>query len=242
MEPAGTVVRALGGVRNTAKQLHVSAEAVSSWNRPVDRGGTGGYIPHKFWSKILEIAQSLGSEEITRDMLAKAKREKIDVVSSSKAKGDRFERAVVEELREVGFDAHRVPLSGAAAGFVGDVEIRNWKGRRYVIQCKNTKDHGAGGRTSIARMLAQVSFGRVKASGHDLLAMRRSVFIAYLNGYDLLAANMPLIIIPGKQILAHLKDHDALLFRRTTGPHATREWMAVISLEKKSEASSAPAA
>lgn len=240
-EPAGTVIRALGGVRLASRRLGLSPEAVSRWNRPAERGGTGGYIPKRHW----DIIVSATGRPITREFLASGIRERIDVASASKAKGDRFERAVVEDLRSAGFDAHRVPLSGAAVGFIGDVEIRNWHGRRFVIQCKHTKNHGAGGRTSVARMLGQVSWGRVYASGQELLAMRKSVFIAVLKDHPCWSVNTPMISIPGKQILAHLKDHDALLFRRTNGPKATREWMAIVKFtsqyETEEESSATPA-
>lgn len=39
----------------------------------------------------------------------------------SRQKGNRGEREVVELFRTAGFDAKRVPLSGAARGFPGDV-------------------------------------------------------------------------------------------------------------------------
>jgi hypothetical protein len=44
--------------------------------------------------------------------------------NSSRQKGDRAERQIVELFRSLGFDAYRVPLSGAAAGFKSDVEVR----------------------------------------------------------------------------------------------------------------------
>lgn len=40
---------------------------------------------------------------------------------SSRSKGNRREREVVQRLRDMGVEAKRVPLSGAAEGFKGDV-------------------------------------------------------------------------------------------------------------------------
>ena len=47
------------------------------------------------------------------------------MTARSKRKGSRIEREHVNALRELGFDAERVPLSGGAGGsFSGDVVIR----------------------------------------------------------------------------------------------------------------------
>jgi Holliday junction resolvase len=47
------------------------------------------------------------------------------MTARSKRKGSRIEREHVNALRELGFDAERVPLSGGAGGsFTGDLVIR----------------------------------------------------------------------------------------------------------------------
>lgn len=51
-------------------------------------------------------------------------------------KGDRLERAVVQLLKAHGVEAKRVPLSGAAAGYPGDVVV-NALGREVVLECKS---------------------------------------------------------------------------------------------------------
>ena len=43
---------------------------------------------------------------------------------SSREKGMRAERQIVELFRQVGLKAYRVPLSGISAGFKSDVEVR----------------------------------------------------------------------------------------------------------------------
>src|SRR6516162_3401590 len=43
---------------------------------------------------------------------------------SSREKGMRAERQIVELFRQVGLEAYRVPLSGVSAGFKSDVEVR----------------------------------------------------------------------------------------------------------------------
>lgn len=58
---------------------------------------------------------------------------------ASRQKGDRFESSVVDQLRQAGFTAQRVPLSGAAGGmFTGDLQFVS--PRDYItrkIECKN---------------------------------------------------------------------------------------------------------
>lgn len=53
-------------------------------------------------------------------------------------KGARFERSVVEAFNAFGMDAKRVPLSGAAAGFKGDVHFV-CQGAPRVAECKSRK-------------------------------------------------------------------------------------------------------
>ena len=56
-----------------------------------------------------------------------------------KEKGSRFEREIVEMARLRDLEANRVPLSGSAAGFKGDVHIK--KGREvWVIEAKKRAD------------------------------------------------------------------------------------------------------
>jgi len=51
-------------------------------------------------------------------------------------KGLRFEYVVRDKLREAGWDAYRVPSSGAAEGFKGDV-VATKGSRKYVFECKS---------------------------------------------------------------------------------------------------------
>ena len=57
---------------------------------------------------------------------------------SSREKGIRAERRIVDELREVGLDAYRIPLSGSVAGFKCDVELR-LPGRKLHLESKARK-------------------------------------------------------------------------------------------------------
>lgn len=58
--------------------------------------------------------------------------------SPSKRKGSGFEREVVDYLKRAGFDAKRVPLSGAMAEWKGDV-IVNFGPQPHKIECKRRK-------------------------------------------------------------------------------------------------------
>lgn len=59
---------------------------------------------------------------------------------ASRAKGDRFERAIVRLLQDLGIDAQRVPLSGSAGGkfgkFSGDILVE-CLGRDLVVEAKS---------------------------------------------------------------------------------------------------------
>jgi len=56
---------------------------------------------------------------------------------ASRAKGDRFERAIVRLLQDHGIGAERVPLSGSAGGrYSGDISIP-CLGRDLVVEAKS---------------------------------------------------------------------------------------------------------
>lgn len=56
MEPAATIVRALGGPSKVAEIAGVHRTRVSNWMRPRTKGGTGGFIPQKHVGKLLAHA------------------------------------------------------------------------------------------------------------------------------------------------------------------------------------------
>ena len=59
------------------------------------------------------------------------------MTASQRNKGNREERRVVNWIKSItGWSARRVPLSGAAEGFKGDVHIESPTGHRFVIECK----------------------------------------------------------------------------------------------------------
>jgi Holliday junction resolvase len=55
-------------------------------------------------------------------------------------KGDRTERAVVQALRSAGIPAKRVPLSGSANGYPGDIQAL-LGGREMTLEVKSRKDY-----------------------------------------------------------------------------------------------------
>lgn len=56
MEPAATIVRALGGPSKVAEIVGVHRTRVSNWMRPRAKGGTGGFVPQKHVGKLLGFA------------------------------------------------------------------------------------------------------------------------------------------------------------------------------------------
>jgi Holliday junction resolvase len=92
------------------------------------------------------------------------------------AKGYRGEKYVQGFLEEMGFEMVRVPLSGAAAGFPGDLMIRV-KGRDdLIIEVKVRGD----GFKSLYQWLTKADILVVKADRKDALAVVRLEFLAYL--------------------------------------------------------------
>lgn len=69
-------------------------------------------------------------------------------MTNPRQKGADFEREVVNELKELGLDAKKVPLSGAVADFEGDIWIapshesphrKNYPVPRLVLEAKRRK-------------------------------------------------------------------------------------------------------
>ena len=57
-----------------------------------------------------------------------------------KQKGDRLERHIVATLRDAGIEAKRVPLSGSAEGYPGDVVAELPGMGEACLECKSRKD------------------------------------------------------------------------------------------------------
>jgi len=55
----------------------------------------------------------------------------------AKQKGDRDELNLVHAAKDYGLHARRVPLSGAAEGFKGDVIIKDNRDNSWVAECKH---------------------------------------------------------------------------------------------------------
>lgn len=67
---------------------------------------------------------------------------KIMTGKGSKAKGSKFEYQVRDYFRSLGdnWKADRVPSSGAAQGFPGDVKVIAPDGSGFLVECKSRKD------------------------------------------------------------------------------------------------------
>jgi hypothetical protein len=150
------------------------------------------------------------------------------VGAMSRRKGALFERDVASDLRAAGFDARKVPGSGAAQGYPGDVVIEGTATGRWILQCKISAE--SGGRERVLAMLREVVVGRVVVADVALVAMRRSQFMSLVRGAPPRPVNWPSVAIArlDSSILKHLEGHDALVFRRDR----QREWMAIVRKEK----------
>jgi hypothetical protein len=229
VDPAWTVIRALGGVRSVSKILNTSPETVSRWNRPAAQDGTGGYIPEKYWEAILAAAQKRDRRDVDQELLASGAMEVLDVVNRQKVKGTRFERQVADDLCDAGFDAVRVPLSGALKELPGDVEIRRSPTGRWLIQCKiGGRGPDMNGRQRVANMLDEAIIGYVIILEKQYVAMHQRVFEDLVRGKTLNTLHIPTVQIPGKTIIKQLHGHDALVFRKS----GNRNWYVVIDGDK----------
>lgn len=61
-EPATAIIAALGGLSVVAKATGVSAVTAQRWRFPVSNGGTGGFIPRKHHSRLIDLARERGIE------------------------------------------------------------------------------------------------------------------------------------------------------------------------------------
>ncbi|WP_416551684.1 carph-isopro domain-containing protein [Phaeobacter sp. JH203A] len=62
MEPAETIITALGGPSAVARAAGVHRTRVSMWKAPRERGGTNGLIPYRHVPRLLEFAKERGVE------------------------------------------------------------------------------------------------------------------------------------------------------------------------------------
>jgi hypothetical protein len=60
MEPANSIITALGGPTAVARAIGVHRTRVSMWKAPREKGGTNGIIPHWQVPKVLKMAEEIG--------------------------------------------------------------------------------------------------------------------------------------------------------------------------------------
>ncbi|MBC7320467.1 hypothetical protein H5T89_07455 [bacterium] len=82
----------------------------------------------------------------------------------SKRKGYRLERELANELRELGFEAERVPLSGASGSFTGDILIN---GKRAEVKGR------ANGFKNLYKWLEDRDLLFVRADRREWLVIQR---------------------------------------------------------------------
>lgn len=67
MEPANTIISALGGPTKVAKIVGVHRTRVSNWKRAKEKGGTGGIIPMRHALVLLDEAKRLSIDITPED-------------------------------------------------------------------------------------------------------------------------------------------------------------------------------
>lgn len=69
MEPAKTIITALGGARAVSELLGIHRSAVWKWSQPKEKGGTGGVIPIHHIPLLLHECGQRGLEVGAGDFL-----------------------------------------------------------------------------------------------------------------------------------------------------------------------------
>lgn len=96
----------------------------------------------------------------------------------SRDKGLRVERELVNKLKESGVEAKRVPLSGAAEGFKGDIQIG-----QFIAEVKARKD-GAGFKV-LEAWLGDNDFLFLKKNNMDpMVVLTWPMFIALMQSWS----------------------------------------------------------
>ena len=69
MEPASSIIAALGGPAKVARIAGVHRTRPWNWTRPKSNGGTGGVIPFEHVPKLLKAAHEAGVELSADDFI-----------------------------------------------------------------------------------------------------------------------------------------------------------------------------
>lgn len=69
MEPAYTIISALGGTVRVAALRGVGRTAVWKWTQPREKGGTGGLIPIEHIRPLLDVLRAEGHAFTAEDFL-----------------------------------------------------------------------------------------------------------------------------------------------------------------------------
>jgi hypothetical protein len=68
MQPARRVVDLFGGCRSLARALSIHPSTISRWTASAAVKGTDGYIPQKYWGRIIVAAQDQGFTITVNDL------------------------------------------------------------------------------------------------------------------------------------------------------------------------------
>jgi len=69
MEPAATIITLLGGEAKVSEITGRGLTAPYKWQYPVEKGGTGGLIPQRLHTKLLDYARAKGIALAAADFL-----------------------------------------------------------------------------------------------------------------------------------------------------------------------------
>lgn len=64
---AAKIIGKFGGARQLARLLNKNASAVYKWDYPLEKGGTGGFVPSSAITSVKEAAELAGVELTAAD-------------------------------------------------------------------------------------------------------------------------------------------------------------------------------
>ncbi|WP_089846970.1 hypothetical protein [Salipiger marinus] len=69
MEPASSIITALGGPTAVAAAIGIHRTRVSMWQAPRERGGTNGLVPYRHVPRLMELAREKGVKLAPADFM-----------------------------------------------------------------------------------------------------------------------------------------------------------------------------
>ena len=133
--------------------------------------------------------------------------------NKSKAKGSRVEYEVRDYFRSIGLSADRVPASGAAQGFKGDIRVKTPAGVEFLVEVKARKDEFKLIYAYLDNTLLPLNVfykDTIISASYDF----RQLLASYYNQYDTPSKDLDRIL----KLKKYVKDCDYLVIKGDRKP------------------------